>query len=444
MSKATQILRHLPDADRADDVVRRKDEGNDEHSHGVTIDRQVARNRVVLHTRNTVAPTASFLRSGYSWIAPASTVKVVSIVGARPQFIKAAPVSRLLRTRHTEVLVHTGQHYDDNMSAVFFRELGLPEPDYHLGVGSGSHGVQTGQMLATIEQVLLTEQPDWTIVYGDTNSTAAGALAAAKLQIPVAHVEAGLRSFNRGMPEELNRIIADHLASLLLCPSRTAVKNLRREGIRQGVREVGDVMAEILAFAVEQCRSRSDVLDRLGLVEREYLLATIHRAENTDDPQRLHAILAALDESREPVVFPVHPRTRKAITALRYTCRRTVKLVEPFGYLDMVRLQQSARLILTDSGGMQKEAYWLGVPCVTLRDETEWVETVDAGWNVLAGADRRRIVSLVRSFTPPSERPPLYGDRHVARRILRCLDAAGVRAWRPVRPTTQGLVASRR
>jgi UDP-GlcNAc3NAcA epimerase len=371
-------------------------------------------------------------------------VKIVSIVGARPQFIKAAPVSRMLRTRHTEVLVHTGQHYDDNMSAVFFRELGLPEPDYHLGVGSGSHGAQTGQMLAKIEEVLVAEQPDWTIVYGDTNSTAAGALAAAKLQIPIAHVEAGLRSFNRSMPEELNRIIADHLASLLLCPSRTARTNLRREGIRQGVREVGDVMAEALNMAVENCRSRSHVLDRFGLTEGAYLLATIHRAENTDDPQRLRAILAALDDGEELVIFPVHPRTRKAITALRYTPRRTVKLVEPFGYLDMVRLQQSARLILTDSGGMQKEAYWLGVPCVTLRDETEWVETVDTGWNVLAGADRQRIVGLVRSFTPPSERPPLYGDRHVARRILRCLNSDGMRASRRLRATPQGLVASRK
>ncbi len=330
-------------------------------------------------------------------------------------------VSRILREKHTEVLVHTGQHYDGNMSAVFFDELGIPEPDVNLGIGSGRHGAQTGAMLTGIEDVLLEEQPDWVLVYGDTNSTLAGALAAAKLHIPVAHVEAGLRSFNRAMPEEINRVIADHLSDLLLCPSQTAVDNLVAEGITRGVHLVGDVMADALAFAVERAQNHSDVLERLGLAEGHYLLATVHRAENTDDATRLRNILAVFDALDEPVIFPVHPRTRQAINILGYSPAPHVQLIEPVGYLDMVMLEQSARLILTDSGGIQKEAYWLGVPCVTLRDETEWVETVEAGWNVIVGADRMRIVQVARSFTPPLAHPSLYGDGETARRCVRLM-----------------------
>jgi UDP-N-acetylglucosamine 2-epimerase len=350
-------------------------------------------------------------------------VKVVSIVGARPQFIKAAPVSRALRKAHTEVLVHTGQHYDDNMSAVFFDELALPPPDYDLGVGSGPHGAQTGAMLARIEEVLLAEQPGWVLVYGDTNSTLAGALAAAKLHIPVAHVEAGLRSFNRAMPEEINRVVADHLSDLLFCPSQTAVDNLAAEGVTRGVHLVGDVMAESLAFAAERARVRSTILERLELTEKHFLLATVHRAENTDDPVRLQNILVAFAQIRETIVFPIHPRTRKALEALGnpQSAIHNLQLLEPVGYLDMVRLEQSARMILTDSGGIQKEAYWLGVPCVTLRDETEWVETVQAGWNVLVGADTARILQAVRSFAPPADRPALYGQTGVADRIVETL-----------------------
>ena len=356
-------------------------------------------------------------------------MKIASIVGTRPQFIKIAPVSRVLRERHSAILVHTGQHYDDNMSAVFFEELSLPPPDYHLGVGSGSHGAQTGAMLTRIEEVLLAERPDWVLVYGDTNSTLAGALAAAKLHIRVAHIEAGLRSFNRAMPEEINRVVADHLSDLLLCPGQTAVDNLAAEGIRRGAHIVGDVMADALAFAVERTRSRSDasptVLARLGLVERGYLLATVHRAENTDDAGRLRNILAALDTlaACEPVIFPVHPRTHKAIEGLDPSPVSQVRLVEPVGYLDMVMLEQSARMILTDSGGMQKEAYWLGVPCITLRDETEWVETVQMGWNVLAGADIEKIIRAVRLFAMPGHRPPLYGEGQVAARCVALLES---------------------
>ncbi len=352
-------------------------------------------------------------------------MRIVSIVGARPQFIKAAPVSRALRhaSCHTEVLVHTGQHYDENMSAVFFDELNIPPPNYNLGVGSGSHGAQTGEMLAKIEKVLLDEKPDWVLIYGDTNSTLAGALAAAKLHIKVAHVEAGLRSFNRAMPEEINRVAADHISDLLLCPSQTAVGNLAKEGITSGVHLVGDVMADALAFATTRAEERSDVLAQLGLTERGYLLATVHRAENTDDSARLRNILSAFAEMNEPVIFPIHPRTRKRIEAFNLKFEiQNLQLIEPVGYLDMVMLEQSARMILTDSGGVQKEAYWLGVPCITLRDETEWVETIQANWNILAGADTTRIVQAVRNFTLPSTRPTLYGDGHTAERIAEILE----------------------
>jgi UDP-N-acetylglucosamine 2-epimerase len=346
-------------------------------------------------------------------------MKLVSIVGARPQFIKAAVLSRALRRAHQEILVHTGQHYDDEMSAVFFRQLSIPEPDVNLGVGSGSHAWQTGEMLVGIEGVLLRERPDAIVVYGDTNSTVAGALAAAKLVLPVAHVEAGLRSFNRAMAEEVNRVVADQIAACLLCPSATAVENLRREGIVSGVHLVGDVMADALLDARSRAAGTSRILEALALEAGHFLLVTVHRAENTDDPERLAAIVAALDvlgAAGETVVFPAHPRTRKALASLGVEPPPAVRIIEPVGYLDMVRLEGAARAILTDSGGVQKEAYWLGVPCVTLRDETEWVETIANGWNVLAGADTERVVAAVRGLAPPAERPPLYGDGHAAER----------------------------
>lgn len=353
-------------------------------------------------------------------------MKVVSIVGARPQFIKAAAVSRVLRAGHTERLVHTGQHYDANMSAVFFEELNIPEPDVNLGIGSGPHGAQTGAMLTGIETVLLAEKPDWVLVYGDTNSTLAGALAGAKLHIPVAHVEAGLRSFNRDMPEELNRVVADHVSDLLFCPSQTAVNNLAAEGIRRGVHLVGDVMADALKFAAAQARNRSNILARLGLAGGRYLLATVHRAENTDQPHRLRNIMAAFEAVTEPLIFPVHPRTRHALTQIGFKAPQNpnLHLIEPVSYLDMVSLAQSARLILTDSGGLQKEAYWLGVPCVTLRDETEWVETVEAGWNVVVGAGTtENIIRAIETFSPPAAHPDLYGDGQTAGRIIQILAA---------------------
>jgi UDP-N-acetylglucosamine 2-epimerase len=354
-------------------------------------------------------------------------VKVVSIVGARPQFVKAAPISRALRVAgHEEFLVHTGQHYDTNMSAVFFEELEMRPPDANLSVGSGYHGAQTAAMLKGIEKIVLAENPDRVLVYGDTNSTLAGALAAAKLQIPVAHVEAGLRSFNRRMPEEINRILADHLSDLLLCPSQTAVDNLKAEGISRGVHLVGDVMYDAVLLFAELARERSRILNELEITAGNYLLATVHRAENTDNVERLGNILRAFSQLDEQVIFPIHPRTRKAISDSgddELTVSSNVRLIEPVGYLAMLSLQQNARMILTDSGGIQKEAYWLGVPCVTLRDETEWVETVASGWNVLAGANSERIVESVRRLKPATgSNAPLYGNGHVASQCVSMLE----------------------
>jgi UDP-N-acetylglucosamine 2-epimerase len=344
-------------------------------------------------------------------------VKIVSVVGARPQFIKAAPVSRVLRRSYVEVLVHTGQHYDHNMSALFFEELAIPEPDYNLGIGSGLHGQQTGRMLEAIEQVLLDEQPDWVLVYGDTNSTLAGALAAVKLHIRVAHVEAGLRSFNRRMPEEHNRVLTDHAADLLLCPTQTAVENLACEGITRGVHNVGDVMYDAVLHNIGIAEKHSAALDRLALEPGGYLLATVHRAENTDDPARLAAIVEAFGAIAEPIVFPAHPRTRSALAALGLSLPANVRLIEPVGYLDMLLLEKHARLILTDSGGVQKEAYFFDVPCVTLRKETEWVETVEAGWNRVVGTVPGRVTSAVRELSPVGSPPAVFGDGRASERI---------------------------
>lgn len=354
-------------------------------------------------------------------------MKIATIVGARPQFIKAAPVSKALRQAgHREILVHTGQHYDFKMSRVFFDELGLPEPDLNLEVGSGSHGWQTGQILIRVEEVLRAEKPDWVLVYGDTNSTLAGAVAACKLHLPVAHVEAGLRSFNREMPEEHNRILTDHCSDLLFCPTQTAVDHLAREGIRRGVHWVGDTMYDAVLQFAEIARQRSNILMDLKLASKGYLLATVHRPYNTDVPENLVNILTAFQEVGERVVFPVHPRTRKKISELGNAVdierlKLNVQLIEPVGYLDMLTLEQNARLILTDSGGMQKEAYFFGVPCVTLRPETEWVETVEAGWNVVVGAKQERIVSATRESQPIESPPRLFGDGKASQQIVNLL-----------------------
>ncbi|MBP1464744.1 UDP-N-acetylglucosamine 2-epimerase (non-hydrolyzing) [Candidatus Chloroploca sp. M-50] len=338
-------------------------------------------------------------------------MNILTVLGARPQFIKAAPVSKALREAgHHEYLVHTGQHYDHAMSQIFFDELGIPQPDVNLGVGSGGHGKQTGAMLMRLEEVILEQRPDWVLVYGDTNSTLAGALAAVKLHVPVAHVEAGLRSFNRTMPEEHNRILTDHCADLLFCPTQTAVNNLAHEGITQGVHLVGDTMYDAVLQFGELARQRSRILETLGLTPKQYLLATVHRPYNTDNPEHLRSIIAAFVECGETVIFPVHPRTRARLAEADVMAMLKdapqVRLIEPVGYLDMLMLEQHARMILTDSGGMQKEAYFFAVPCLTLRPETEWVETVEAGWNVVVGASKERIVTTLAEHTWPSSAPP--------------------------------------
>ncbi len=352
-------------------------------------------------------------------------MKVASVVGARPQFVKAVCLSRALHARHREVLIHTGQHYDPDMSDIFFSQLELPEPDYHLGAGSGTHARQTARMLEGIEDVLLREHPDIVVVYGDTNSTVAAALAAAKLHIPVAHVEAGLRSFNRRMPEEINRVVTDHLSDLLFCPTKQAANQLRREGIRRHVYHVGDIMYDaVLAFRDAALR-RSDALGRLGLKPGGYVAATVHRAENTDSKERLEAIFGALAKLDVPVVLPLHPRTAGYLK--RWGLEPLVRaapfvLTAPLPYLDMLCLVHHAKAVLTDSGGLQKEAYMLQTPCLTLRGETEWTETVEAGWNRLVSPDMAAILESYRSLSVPGDSPPVFGDGNTAELICKHLE----------------------
>lgn len=346
---------------------------------------------------------------------------IVSIVGARPQFIKAAPVSRALASHFNEVMIHTGQHYDYEMSDLFFKEMDMRQPDFNLGIGGGTHGGQTGMMLIELEKVMSSVKPDCILVYGDTNSTLAGALTAAKAGIPLAHVEAGLRSYNRAMPEEVNRVLTDHVSSWLFCPTDAAVQNLEKEGIAKGVHQIGDVMYDALLRNLELSRNKSQVLKRMDLQKGEYALATVHRAGNTDNPNNMRSILDALGSLPTRVIFPVHPRARSRIDEWGLTVNANVSLIEPLGPLDILQLLENANCILTDSGGMQKEAYLLGARCITLREETEWVETVSAGWNSLAGVDAKRIRTLYESWKPVGERPLLYGDGRAAEKIVQIL-----------------------
>jgi UDP-GlcNAc3NAcA epimerase len=346
------------------------------------------------------------------------TLKILSVVGARPQFIKAAAVSRAIRDTDglEEVIVHTGQHFDDDMSDVFFRELDIPTPKHRLDINGGGHGEMTGRMLMAIESVLIAEKPDWTVVYGDTNSTLAGALAAAKLHIPIAHVEAGLRSFNRRMPEEVNRVLTDHLAALHLCPTRAAVENLVREGVHHGVHHIGDVMYDATLFAIRRAEAGSDILSELDLSPRYYGVATVHRAENTDHADRLRQVISYLREQAKkfPIVLPIHPRTRRKGEEMGISFDG-LKVIGPVGYIDMAGLLNRAGAVFTDSGGLQKEAYFHRVPCTTLRDETEWVETVTHGWNRLwQGAD----------FVVDRREIDEYGDGRAAFRIAELLKAS--------------------
>lgn len=371
-------------------------------------------------------------------------MKIAQIVGARPQFIKYYPVYRMilsLKGNIEDILIHTGQHYDYAMSEVFFNELGIKKPDYHLDVGSGSHGFQTGQIIERLEVVLLKERPDAVVVYGDTNSTLGGAIAAVKLHIPVIHVEAGLRSFNKLMPEEINRVLTDHASTILLCPTENAVKNLQREGFNNIVNSgklvacdedylsytadvsnpivinVGDVMYDALLMAIEIASHKSSILEELGLKEKEYSLLTIHRAENTDNPAALKEIIEFVGNTSAgmPVIFPVHPRTRKVLDE-GIKIPSNIRPIEPVGYFHMLWLAKQSSLIFTDSGGLQKEAYWLKVPCITLRDETEWVETVESGWNILYR-------NYKSPHLPQIHSDKLYGDGNASKRIVNLMTA---------------------
>ena len=353
-------------------------------------------------------------------------MRVVTVVGNRPQFVKAAAVSRLLRERHEEILVHTGQHYDDDLSAVFFDELELPTPDRQLGLGGGSNTHQLAAMLAALEPLIADASPAAMLVYGDTNSTLAGALAAAQARVPVAHVEAGMRSFDWSMPEELNRVLTDALAALLLCSSQTATENLQREHVHGRIELVGDVMVDVASLVYPRVRDRRELLDELDLAPGGYVLGTAHRAGNVDDPTRLELLVELLLAVPGRLVLPLHPRTRLRLEASglleRLDAAPDVTLLPPLGYVEFGELLCNARAVLTDSGGVQKEAYLARVPCVTMRDTTEWVETVDAGWNVLVDLDRDAALSALAREVP-RDHPSLYGDGQAGRRVVDALES---------------------
>ena len=354
-------------------------------------------------------------------------MRILTVVGARPQFIKAAMLGRVLRDRHTEFLVHTGQHYDDELSALLFRELDIAQPDVHLGIGSGSHAEQTAGILVPLERLMQEQRPDWVVVFGDTNSTLAAALAAAKLNLPIAHVEAGLRSFNAAMPEEINRIITDRLAQLRLCPTLLAVENLQQEGIRDGVVLTGDIMVDAVLHYAATDPGNAPIYHRLRLdPARPYAVATIHRPANTNDPEKLAAILTALNTLDMPVIFPVHPRTQRVLHQIPLTLDARVRLIKSVSYLDMLVLVRAAAVVITDSGSLQKEAYTLHTPCVTVRTETEYPETVEAGWNRLAKATVQTIMQAVREACSarPTTHPAYFGTGNAAQQIVAALEAA--------------------
>jgi UDP-N-acetylglucosamine 2-epimerase len=352
--------------------------------------------------------------------------KLLSIVGARPNFVKLPPIHRALTKQHIDhIIVHTGQHYDYEMSKVFFENLQLPDPQYNLNVGSGSHCHQLGEMVKRLEEVLLKENPKVVLVYGDTNSTLAGALAAVKLSFPVAHIEAGLRSFDRSMPEEINRVLTDHISDILFCPTKTASKNLRREHVWGKAFSTGDVMVETLSEFTSLSRKKSNVLNRLNLEPKGYILVTIHRAENTESAAKLSKIVAALLRIKGRLVFPVHPRTIKFLkeyNLFQELCSSpNITMSEPLSYIDFTQLELHSSKIITDSGGVQKEAYLLGVPCITIRENTEWVETIETGWNTLVGTDLEKICEAVENFEPASTRKPIFGKGDASIKIANIL-----------------------
>jgi len=354
--------------------------------------------------------------------------KIVTVVGARPQFIKAGVVSRIIRDnfsdRLDEILIHTGQHYDKNMSDIFFKQLDLPQPKVNLEIGSSSHGQQTGKMLSQLEQVFIQEKPDMVVVYGDTNSTLAGALAAAKIHLPVAHVEAGLRSWNRKMPEEINRVMVDHISNLLFCPSDVSINNLKQEGIVEGVIKTGDVMHDSALYCAKKAEEEKEnfnrVCEEFNVSSGNYFLATVHRAENTDQIENLKQIISSFDNLPQKVVWPVHPRTKRTMEENKIVCGNNVVLTSPFSYLDMILFLKNAAMVLTDSGGVQKEAMFFETPCVTLRSETEWTETLESGWNLLSDIDSDQILKTVEihSKTPKKNTEQIYGTGKSADKVI--------------------------
>lgn len=354
--------------------------------------------------------------------------KILTVVGARPQFIKAGVVSRIIRDnfsdRLDEILIHTGQHYDKNMSDIFFKQLDLPQPKVNLEIGSSSHGEQTGKMLSLLEQVFIKEKPDMVVVYGDTNSTLAGALAAAKIHLPVAHVEAGLRSWNRKMPEEINRVMVDHISNLLFCPSDVSINNLKKEGIAEGVIKTGDVMHDSALYCAQRADNEKENFNRIceefSVSPGKYFLATVHRAENTDQIENLKHIISSFDKLPQKVVWPVHPRTKRMMEKNKIVCGNNVVLTSPFSYLDMILFLKNAAMVLTDSGGVQKEAMFFETPCVTLRSETEWTETIESGWNLLSGIDSNQILKTVKahSNTPKKNTEQIYGTGKSADKVI--------------------------
>ncbi len=348
-------------------------------------------------------------------------MKIITVLGARPQFIKAAPVSRVLRETYTELIVHTGQHYDNNMSDIFFDELHIPKPDYHLGIGSFGHGKQTGEMLIRLEEIFLKEQPDYVLVYGDTNSTLAGALAASKLHIPVIHIEAGLRSFNKKMPEEINRIMTDHVSEFLFCPTDTAIQNLKNENITKNAFNIGDVMYDAVLYNRKVAQEKSTILSDLGL-DSDYHLLTIHRAENTDSLENMRNILKALSSIDTKKVWPIHPRTRQKIKQYDFDLLSipNLQVIDPIGYLDMLTLEASAKKIITDSGGVQKEAYFMNVPCVTMREQTEWVETLTDDANILVGTDVEKIMHAIEKVGNPTYKN-IFGDGQASQKVVQII-----------------------
>ncbi len=343
---------------------------------------------------------------------------ITSIVGARPQFVKLAPLSSKIRESYKEIIIHTGQHYNTYMSGSFFKDLAIPIADYNLGVGSGKHGKQTASILGGIEDVLLKEAPDCVIVFGDTNSTLAGVIAASKLHIPIIHIEAGLRSFNRKMPEEINRVVADHVSDYLFVPTQTAMENLEQEGLGSRAYLTGDIMVDALKSNLEKAKTRSAILAQLGVEPEKYYLLTLHRPYNVDDKDNIEKLLDELSFLEAPVVFPVHPRTDRIIKKYSTHVADNLKLIDPVGYLEFICLQYNANKIITDSGGIQKEAYLLGKPCITLRPETEWLETVDSGWNMLLDPATRGIAEIISSFFPDRGQPDIFGN-NVAEKMVK-------------------------